>query len=116
VDRLDMPKALADAYEGRAARLASDPAHITSARLGCAQSRSRQSDLVRAGAEGVSVIEIVPRGNGFAWQMICAKGRVLAYALETFPCIISAEIAAKKYRSEFWAAAAAVDHRMGACI
>lgn len=63
-----------------------------------------------------AVIEVVPHGNGFAWRMICALGRILAYSTETFPCITSAADAAKAYRREFWALADRIDHRMGACI
>lgn len=62
------------------------------------------------------MIEVVPHDNGFRWTMICPTGRVLAYAIETFPCITSAAHAAKRYRTELWAAANAVDHRMAACI
>lgn len=62
------------------------------------------------------MIEVVPHGNGFRWTMIGFCGRVLAYALETFPCIDSAARAAKEYRSRFWAMADSVDHRMARCI
>lgn len=62
------------------------------------------------------MIEVVPHGNGFTWRMICAAGRTLAYASEPFPCMISAEVAAKTFRNEFWDRASRIDHRMGACI
>lgn len=62
------------------------------------------------------MIEVVSHGNGFRWTMICAAGRVLAHATETFPCINSAAKAAKQYRSRFWAVADSVDHRMARCI
>lgn len=62
------------------------------------------------------MIEVVERGNGFAWHMICAAGRILAYSSESFPCITSAAAAAKAYRAAFWALADEIDHRMGRCI
>ena len=61
------------------------------------------------------MIEVVPHGNGFRWTMICAAGRVLAYATETFPCINSAADAAKRYRTEFWAISDTIDHRQARC-
>ncbi len=62
------------------------------------------------------MIEVIPCGNGFRWQMISAAGRVLAYAVVTFPCIVSAAEDAKRGRARCWAGAAAIDHRMGACL
>lgn len=62
------------------------------------------------------MIEVIQHGNGFAWRMICALGRILAYSTETFPCITSAADAAKAYRREFWAIADQIDHRMARCI
>lgn len=62
------------------------------------------------------MIEVVPHGNGFIWRMICAAGRVLAYTMESFPCVDSAFAAGRAYRTQFWQIAAQVDHRMGACI
>lgn len=62
------------------------------------------------------MIEVVPRGNGFGWTMICTTGRVLAYTVETFPCVATAARAAKEYRAAFWGRACEIDHRMAACI
>lgn len=62
------------------------------------------------------MIEVIPHGNGFAWRLICASGRALAYSSESFSCILSAARAAKEYRREFWAMADRIDHRMGRCI
>jgi len=62
------------------------------------------------------MFEVVPHGNGWAWRMICAAGRVLVYSLETFATDMEAAAAAKAYRVANWRHAATVDHRMGACI
>jgi hypothetical protein len=62
------------------------------------------------------MIEVFADGNRWTWRMICAAGRTLVYAPESFPCIESAADAAKRYRSAFWAIASQIDHRMAACI
>ena len=62
------------------------------------------------------MFEVVPQGNGFAWQMINWEGRVLVGPSRTFPCMLTASEAAKAYRALFWAIADQIDHRMGRCI
>jgi hypothetical protein len=62
------------------------------------------------------MIEIIEAGSGFRWTFICNLGRVLAYSTEVYPSVDSAAAAAKAWRVQFWAVAAATDHRMAACI
>lgn len=62
------------------------------------------------------MFEVIEHGNGFAWQMICATGRVLYGPFPGFPCIGSAADAAKAYRVAFWRVADRVDHRMARCF
>jgi hypothetical protein len=62
------------------------------------------------------MIEVVPLGNGWTWQMIGLCGRVLVTAGRQFSCDGEAFDAAKAYRTEFWARASLIDHRMGACV
>jgi hypothetical protein len=62
------------------------------------------------------MIEVLPHGNGWRWQMISFCGRILVAPSELFPCDMSAWLAAKSYRSTFWRIADEIDHRMGACI
>lgn len=61
------------------------------------------------------MIEVHPTGNRWTWRMICAAGRTLVRAAETFVSDAEAFAAAKAYRATFWAVAQGVDHRMGAC-
>lgn len=62
------------------------------------------------------MFEVIPKGNGFTWQMICAAGRVLVYTSEVFPCTFSAAKAAKAYRQDIWGLGLTIDNRQGACI
>jgi hypothetical protein len=62
------------------------------------------------------MFEVVPAGNRYTWQLICALGRVLVYTPETFESDIAAAEAAKDYRRTFWGVADQVDHRMARCI
>jgi hypothetical protein len=57
------------------------------------------------------VIEVQLVGNRWMWTLIAACGRVLAYSPETFPCNVSANNAAKRYRSALWRLADEIDHR-----
>lgn len=61
------------------------------------------------------MIEVVPAGNRWVWQMICAAGRVLAYSMESWATDFEAADAAKAYRAAIFGSAARVDHRQGAC-
>lgn len=62
------------------------------------------------------MIEVLPTGNRWTWQLIGFCGRVLVYTDETFECDHTAASAAKTYRSAFWALADSIDHRMARCI
>lgn len=62
------------------------------------------------------MIEVLPQGNRWIWQMVCEKGRVLAYSQESYPCDMSAFKAAKEYRTTFWYHASQIDARMAANI
>jgi hypothetical protein len=62
------------------------------------------------------MIEVVQDGHEFAWRMICAAGRTLVESPERFPCDFTAFAAARRWRTDFWARADQVDHRMGACL
>ena len=61
------------------------------------------------------MFEVIPAGNRWTWQMICAAGRVLVYVRDSWESMGEAADAAKAYRAGFWAVADQVDHRMGAC-
>lgn len=60
------------------------------------------------------MFEVVPHGNGFAWRMIGACGRMLVERTG-FPSDFAAADDAKVWRAGFWAHSCRVDHRMGAC-
>lgn len=61
------------------------------------------------------MFEVIPHGNGFAWQMLAACGRVLMHRTG-FATDFEAADDAKRWRTGFWAVASTVDHRMAACI
>lgn len=62
------------------------------------------------------MIEVVPAGNRWTWQMIDFVGRVIVYTSDSFATDFEAFRAAKAYRTAFWAMASRIDHRMGACV
>ena len=62
------------------------------------------------------MFDVIPHGNGFAWQLICQAGRPLYGPFHGFSSMLEASEAAKQYRAAFWRIADRVDHRMGRCI
>ncbi len=62
------------------------------------------------------MIEVIPQGNRWVWTMIGFCGRVLVYGRDSFATDIEAFAAAKAWRSEFWARADQIDHRMARAI
>lgn len=62
------------------------------------------------------MIEVIKKGDGWTWHMICNQGRVLAYTDERWPSDIEAAAAAKRYRTTLWAIAEGIDNRQARAI
>ena len=62
------------------------------------------------------MIEVILEGNRWTWCLISAAGRVLVTTAERYPCNVSANAAAKRYRALFWQIADGIDHRQARCI